>query len=436
LNIKTRNLNLILNIFLLVIFTLFYIGFYFYFDNYRFNIVGFFIFVFSSFIVIFSIISILENGVNSYNIFFFIFYIFMMLNTFNVSDLQSMKNLVDMYFYFVGPIFFGICLYLGEKLFYHYFSNKNINIINPNIFAFFLLFMYIFSWIYVYSITGIRLFDNQALTIYSSKYIIPGISGVTKLIFWLLLIYFPHVNKHFKLSILVSTLLLQGVLYLKRGEIVRVLLFMFIYFLVKNGKKVFSKKNFMYIIIFAISIIIVFTLVGEYRQSLRMGDSEIKFNINNFLQSNINNKYINWIYGYTALNYDVLSGILKDKPQLYKMQSIFLPMFRIFKGNNWVEKYYSENNSFNLRGFNASTFLSNYIIDLGYFYIIELLLLGLFVAFFIAYSKKHNYTGLYSYLVLLISLTFFGDYFTIPINFYAIIFSAFLLRFTNINKRS
>lgn len=431
---KQHSLNSYSFIFLgCVVMILVYLFSYHYNQSFQFSIIGFIILVLSMLITSISLLSMYKKGLNSYNIFFLTFFFFLMLNTLNVSNLQSEKTITHLYYFFIGPLIFGLCLFIAEGIKINTLQNKIVLIKNPEHFVKLLLTIYILLWIYIYTRTGIRLFSSHSLSVYSNLYIIPGISGIVAMLYWILLVYSPHVSFRWQIIIYSTVILFNGILNIKRGDIVRTLIFIGIYYLIINRDKVFSIKTIMKTSIFVIILVSIFTFAGEYRQSLRMGDSGVVFDINTTLQSNINNDVFSWIYSYSAINFDVLGQNLNRKPTL-SLDSILLPFYRVVKGNSFVEDYYKELNTTSLRGFNASTFLLGYIRDLGPFYIFELILLGLIVGAFVVYFKNKGYLGSYTLVLMLIGLSFFGDYFMIPNNFIAVIISTVLLNFTRIMK--
>lgn len=433
-NIRFKKSYLTFNIMLMYVFLFCYIICYAFFKSSNFNLVNFTIFILSSFIVSVSLYSIEKKGINAYNLFFFVFFFFLMLNTYNISNLQKEKTLMDLYYYFVGPLVFGGCIFIFENInFLKEYNWRKIRLFNPNKLVLGALIVYIICYIYIYSITGIRLFGGEMLSTDSQQYVVPGVSGVVALLFWVLLIYVPHINRSMQISVVASVILFQGILNSKRGELVRILLFLGIYYMLKRGKKLFNRKIITRLLIMILGLILIFTITGEYRQSLRMGDSGINFSMNDLSRSNIENKAINWLYTYTALNFDVLSVSIMQEPK-NSMEAISIPIKRIMGGSSAVENYYDQLNSEGLSGFNATTFLFGYIRDLGVLYVFEIIFLGIFVGFVIALSKKHNFVGLYTYILLLTLLTIFGDYYFNPSNFFCIIITFVVLSFTKLES--
>ena len=65
---------------------------------------------------------------------------------------------------------------------------------------------------------------------------------------------------------------------------------------------------------------------------------------------------VNWLYGYTALNYDVLLQTMTTKQHYMTMYTFFSPYIRVFMGNNALTEFYDmAYHTSGLNGYNMST---------------------------------------------------------------------------------
>jgi len=87
-----------------------------------------------------------------------------------------------------------------------------------------------------------------------------------------------------------------------------------------------------------------------------------------------------------------------------------------------------------ISGFNASTFLSSFILDLGYFYFLEIMFFSLIAGILIYISKKLNFLGLYIFMMMLMSLMVFGDYLINRAMFLSMIVAICIYPFLKINE--
>lgn len=394
----------------------------------NFNGPNFLILLLSLIIFIFSVDSIKRNGIKSYNLFSAIYFLFLLLNTFNFSDLQLPKSLTDIYYFFTGPILFSLFLYLGEKI--NFRKGKIVKffpLFNIEMVVVLVWIIYLFCNIYIYMTVGFRLLSDDLLRYQDkSEYIVPGFSGLVGLTLWTLVIMIPHVKKRLSIPIIFSIILISGVLQFSRGNIFRVFLFLLLYFIITRRKDLFKRKFVIAIMVLIIVGSFLFAAFGDYRQY----DSGNSFNISTLLESNIDVGVIDWIFAYSAINFDVLKLFINNNEPTYYPASILKPIERLITGNNEIELIASEVSKVSLNGFNASTFLSGFIIDFGPLYIIEVMLLGFILGVFISILNKFGYTGIYVFILTLITMTVFGNYFTSPVFLYAIVVSFLLFLFS------
>ncbi|WP_230861035.1 hypothetical protein, partial [Vibrio harveyi] len=108
------------------------------------------------------------------------------------------------------------------------------------------------------------------------KYSIPGISGVSAVLQWTLLVLVPFVKKRYSIVAIMSIIVLSGILHVKRGDIMRVMLFLSIYSISKYLTKNKISIMFIFKCLFVLGFtLFVFSAFGQYRLEARGGDSSI-----------------------------------------------------------------------------------------------------------------------------------------------------------------
>ena len=402
----------------------------------QFNICSIIIFLISFSILGGSINSIYKNGIKSYNLFFLIFNFFLLLNTFNLLDIQVEKNWVDLYYFFVGQILYGGCLFYGESSFFalgDQKKNKKINLISTRHLMIVLLVLYIIVNIIYFRRVGIRLLAKEVFSMDTGwseeKYSIGGLNGILFMLSWLLMLFSQYLDRKKSVIVFVLVCFCQGVLMFKRGDVIRFILFFSISALINKKNNVISKKNLKKIFLYGMLALFIFVFMGEFRQYRRdmvLAGRHV-FNINTMLKGKIDNKYLNWLQGYTSINFDALKQYVISTATFRGIRGVFLPITRFVLGGDSVQSYYNEIAvvTTNRTGF-ATTFLCHSIFDMSSFYIVEIILLGMITAFFISLCKKYNMSNVYKFLLYLISLNIFGDYFSTPLIYAVIIFSVIL----------
>lgn len=388
----------------------------------KYNIINFLIFFLSLFICIISLNDIRKNQLKIYNSFLFIFYVLLLWNTFGASGLQLKKDISDLYYYFVGPLIFSFFLFLGDKLKIPLVKiNEQQKEARIKKLVIILLTLYILINLYLFTQVGFRLFSGTLIRYtHLSAYTIPGITGLNVTLMWALLMMVPHVNKKLAFVIAITTIMFSGFLHLKRGNIVRVIFFLIVYFFYKNKDKIFKRKNILIISFIMLISVISFGYLGEIRQH----DENDPFDIKELVQSNYDNKIVNWIYAYTAFNFDVLKLHI-DKPPTYQPFTISLPLMSYMRRYDLIYEY-EESRSIYLGISNASTFLTGFMQDFGALYILELIIFSMVVCILIIISRIIKYSGLYIFLQMLIILCFFSNYLVNPAFFTSMLFSIFL----------
>ncbi|MBU3104461.1 O-antigen polymerase [Clostridium gasigenes] len=399
-------------------------------DNY--NIQGLIIFILSLLSMICGIESMRKFGFKANNLFQIVYFFCLMLNTFNISALQKPKTIIDIYYFFTGAYIMVFFLYIGEK---GYLSTKyKINIpkiFNSNNIIIGLLIVYYTGYIYKFSQTGIKLFSNTALRyLDDSIYVIPGVSGMLNLICWILLMYLPNTNKINKAIIIPSIIIMSGILDFSRGNVMRICIFLLVDYILRKGKNILNKKYIKKVLIISTIIIMVFVGLGELRQK----DSSNVFSISNILYSKVNNEYFNWIYSYSAINFDVLKLTIDSNSFGYPT-ALLIPIIRIVSGSDTIISYYEVFAERALNGFNASTFLSPFVADGSLLYIIEIIIFAILIGFIIGFTKKYNLRGVYIFIMTMLVLTVFGNYILNPNYLFSMVVAIILLIFSSNNNK-
>jgi hypothetical protein len=392
----------------------------------KYNPVNFLLYWVSFLFFLYSVYSIKEKNINSYNIFLFGIFIALFLNTLNVSIKQFEKDLYDLYVFLVGPILVFIVLYVFEKINIKRISFKTYLKINSNTFYLFIIILYISIKLYTGLTMGFRVFEYGDITQIQSgeKFKISGLSGLAAVLQWMLLIFAPYVKRKYIFIGILSIVVFSGFFDVKRGDLVRVFIFFGIYWYFFNFKMNKIKiKSILLIFFMLMSFIYLFSLYGEYRLLERGGYEGI---IKEYLGSRVDSILFSWIYSYLALNFDVL-----------KLYFDFVPQYEITHFLNFfmhdIERTAIGMDT-SISGFNAATFIIPYYLDLGNFYWLEMLLVFLIFGFLMIIVKKMNFIGLYLFLLMLLFLMLFGDYFVNRTMFVTIILSILIFPFLKFEK--
>lgn len=380
-------------------------------------------------------------GINNFSVFIILYGISLAVNTFHLSSMQTVKTIADFYYLFFGGFLFSLFLLWGEK------QNKR-GIIDTKIYlsadmvADVLLVLYVLLYINIFSRTGIRLFSGQYISKQTPSFIIPGASGAAAMLTWVLLMLIPKVKTYKKILIVGITILFSGIFMFKRGDIMRILMFTILYYMFDNKKKIFSTKFLKNIVFILLTLIIVFFSLGNLRTKMRGSGTETEsdISIDNLIKGNVKMGNAGWIYAYTAINFDVLKLYYTESPE-NKFSTLLLPIKRISGGNKSVEDFINRPSDLmkrGINGLNGATFLSNYVLDLGILFILEITVLGFIVAFLIRITKYYSCTGPYIFILLLTAITVMGDYYTVPNYVYSlcvgIVLDVFTIKRANYNR--
>lgn len=363
--------------------------------------VNFLIGILSLSLVYFAVKSILAKQVTSHNVFLLFFFGSMFTSTWALSSFQTSKSIEDVYFYFFGPLCFALVLYLFER-------KKNINLrkIKPfvNVHLIYLAFLFAFICIklYIGFTVGWRInsLSDSTYLESGSEYVIPGISGIAAILQWQLLIFAPYVKKKYVICAIIAIVILTGILHVKRGDVLRLMMFLFIWFLNNQLKgKAFSVGKKVKALVIVVIGFLLFVESGNFRQDAR-GGSE------NDLKSNIGMKdapiSLAWFYGYVSINYEVVRYYFNSKPS--NSPNSILSLLSSDDDGKPPEDTHSIN------GFNASTFISGFVKDYNYLYFLEMIAFGIIIGIILIVIKSQGFLGGYLFILSLLAFSFFGNY--------------------------
>lgn len=388
------------------------------------------LFTISVFAMAYGIIDILYKGVKINNIFLTCYFFFLAINNLNISGLQKNKDLVDIYYLLAGAIvFWGIVRVFDNQKVKTYVTGSLH--VSPNTIGFCLIVLALVLKAIIIMQTGVRLFDaNWSGGGTGNQYTVGGITGLYQICIWSLLLLLPRLNRRNKIITVVMSILFEAVLAISRNNAMMIFTYLIIVFAIsKKDKLLINKKITRRIIIVVALVIVGFVLFGNYRQTMRGWQNPGKV-IENLLQSHFSNGMINWLYGYTAINYDVLLQTMASASHPFSFFSVFSPYIRLFGGYSALAGYQDAVYHINaLNGFNASTIFGPMVYELGELYIIQVFILAIQVGVFGYIARKQRAEGHYAYLTAFGALAVFGNFYSIAIYCYVSIASMIIYLF-------
>lgn len=380
-----------------------------------------FVYVYSLIFLFFSISIFGKNKYDLAPIFMIPFYGVLLLSCYKVSKLQTEYNLEFASVVIIGSLVMSISLLIVDRIKIPLINCK-FNI-EANVLIKLLLILYIVLKVFIIHKTGFRL---EALIggvrQDGSVYVIPGISGLAAILQWTLLISFPLVNRRTKIFI-VTFILVFSLLAAKRGDVVRVIIYLLLYYFIYKDKYIYLfKAKFKAIIILLFFLFIYsFSYLGDLRQKAYDQD----FSVVELLKSNFDNSAFAWFFGYTGFNFEVLSRFSLSDNYYFPM-SVAIPFSRGVISNEDILDYSEKLSSNRVSGFNASTFLGPMVFDMGQFFWIELLMFILSLYILIFFARGSGSVGTIIFIMSLLILCPFGNYFLSSQFYYAILFSSLL----------
>lgn len=409
-----------------------YIAYSFCFPKVNINSLNVVIYIISILGIEIGMLDILKKGAKIYNVFTTVYFLFLAINNLNISSLQSEKTWSDVYYLVFGAFVFALTLWFFDQIkIIQYIKARQT--INPNTIAKFIFVIAILLKLLVFMQTGTRFLNaDWAGGQTGSKYAVGGLSGLAEMSIWLSLMFVPQVKKNLKIIISVSAIVLFGVFSISRNNIMMMLIFLIICYAQSEGKRLLINKKTTRKLVLVSSVVIVgFAVFGNYRQRMR-GWSSPGETIAYLLQSNVSNSIVNWIYSYTAINFDVMVQIMAKSQHPYTIYSIGAPFVRFVAGNNSLMNFHDAVYHIGgLNGFNGSTLFGPMIYEMGTFYVIGAILLGLQVGFFSYIARSERSKGHYSYLMAFSALAIFGNFYSIPIYCYISIVACIIFPFVS-----
>lgn len=394
-------------------------------DNNLYSLAGFFMFLYSLLSLEIAFQDIKQYKFNSFNLFMLVFYSSLLANTLTFANIQLEKNWVDVYYFLYVPLITSLFLYYVEHIKIEYINLK-VPKINATKLALFLLIIYLILKSYIYMKTGIKLIDfmNGKFFLKEDTYVVPTITGLSNVVQWLLVISLFYVSN--KLRIVIITFLVTvAILNVKRGDIIREILFIVLMFIYINKYK-FNRAFFRKLMLSFFGLVLVFAVLGEIRQEARSQN----FNINTQIKGKIDNTAFNWIYGYVALNFDVSIKYIKDERKRLMYPFVVLePISNLIGFKQEIAEYYDYTWNYRLNGFNAAPYFAPFIRDMGMLYFVEGFFYSLILAYLIYLTKILKSEGTYIYILMLVSLSFFGPYLFNPQMFYTVLIGLFYTNF-------
>ena len=372
------------------------------------NIWNFITYVFSIVLFVYGLWQFLLDGITISNTFLMCFYLFLAVNCFLLSGLQKAKTFLDLYYFFVGPLMFYEIIKATEKK-KLIISNGYFKIDYDKL-CLYVVALFVLMYIFIFRTKGVRIFSTTLKSQQADLYVIPGISGWIDVLGWLTLMLSYTVKKKLLRVLMYFTPPIFTFLNASRTLTMRMVVFLICLFLYKKGKKVANSKTISRIIVVIISIIIVFGVWGNYREEVSGYTSK---SITTLSDGYIDNDIFNWVYSYSALNYDVLKQTIIEESFPMQCKRIFAPIIRIIGGSEAILNLQLERASQvgSISGFNGATFMSNPIYEMNVLYWIQLLFLAIIVSFLGRMSKSVQFYGGYIYFLMASVMATFGNFY-------------------------
>lgn len=362
---------------------------------------------------------------SAFNLFMIIYFSTLLFNLLTLSNAQEKKTWEDVYYFLFVPLITLSALYYTEHIKVSTIKLKIFKF-NANSLAIFLLILFLLLKGYIFYTKGIKLIDfmNGKFFLDEATYIVPTITGLSNVLFWFLIISLFYVNKKMKFIIIIITTTI-AILNVKRGDIIRELIYLILSYIYLNKYRL-NKKIIKKVISFILLMLLAFTYLGEIRQDTRSKN----FNINTQIEAKVNNTMLNWIYGYTAMNYDISKKYIDDeRPKLMYPFVVLQPITNLIGYKENIVEYYKDTWNYRINGFNAAPYFALFIHDMGGFYFIEGFLYSTILALLILLTKVFQSEGTYVYILMLISFSFFGPYLFNPQMFYTVLIGIFFTQF-------
>ena len=366
----------------------------------------------------------LSHGVRVWSVFIALWFAFLALNGLNLSEMQTGKSVGDLYYLVALPLLFAAVIAPVERREIPFFKNPG----GPSLAGFGLIdamallviAVYIFFRFAFVEQTGMRFltagFGAESPELIGAD---GSGSGLVSLLMWLVVLLGSSARSKRVRRLSMVVVGLSCLLFLKRGVVVKIVLYYFLFYLGKKGLAAFSKKGFVVFLVAALVGCSIFAAWGDVRQHARGAGSD--YSIGERIEARIDDNVASWVYAYTSLNYDVLKQCYIDQAPTGQFEELLKPVTRILLGGEIYERMDDGGSGRDLNGFNAPTFLGPFVRESGLLSCISVLLLGLMIRIVVAFSFKVGSSGVYYLVMSLASLAFFSNSFTSPYIVYAII---------------
>lgn len=381
----------------------------------------FFMFIFTFITIVFSFFHLKQLPGYYFPFFIFPFTVVILLSCFSFSWYQSGYNsnlfsIVIISLIITAGWFLVLDTVKFKKL-------PQVPILDADVIFYSFLALFIILKIYIINKTGIRLESLiEGSRVDGKEFVIPGISGLVALLQWSLLILFPFINRKKKV-IAFMCILLFAFLSAKRGDLVRLLMFVGVYFYILNKGNI-SRRSVIIVTLCIVFFGFGFALLGDIRQA----QYDTGFSIVSTLGSYYNSSSLSWFFGYTGFNFEVL-GRIPVSNEVNLPMSVIIPVYRSGIDEGELLSYYKELSQYRVSGFNASTFLGPMVHDMGQFFWMELILFLCIISLIISLAKMCDSIGSEIMILSLVALLPFGNFLLSPQFMFAIIFSSFLTLF-------
>lgn len=375
-----------------------------------------------------SIESFRKGNVKCYSVFSLVYFGTLLLNTLNISGYQTAKDIEDVYYFLLGGCIFYIFLYIGEQIRILPFKYCSVVLLSKETLFRIIISSYLILTAINFLKNGIPIlggaYSPDVLNIYKEG----GISGICMVLSFLSLIIATEMKKNNPYIIYATILIIEGVLKFSRGNIFRILLFLFFVFIFNIVIEKNYKRYIKYVIPIILVIILGFGMLGNLRTNMRGENTggSVTLWINSYIDTNVDLGVFAWIYGYTVINFDTVKMVY-NQTETESFSTIYTPFFRLVKGTEILKEYthdHSLNADYINSGFSKNAmkvFIAPYISDMGMLFWGELSIVGAIYALFVWYAKTRRHKGLYCYIMMLVSLCVCGNYVFIRTYLYVIL---------------
>lgn len=373
----------------------------------KWSVVNFLIYSSTLFVTMVCLESIRKTNLQAWSWFGFCYFSCFWLNTLQLSSLDIPKTLYDFYIMFLGPLVFMFLLQWSEHIPVSTFKIKT-RFIDLNFIYILLIVLYIYLSFFNYLNVGWRvtLIQETHSIISGDKFTVPISSGLWSVIAWTLLILSPHVKKSHAITAIIAIVIFSCILHVKRGDLIRIILFYITYFLMtKNNESKFPFNKKLLILALIISGVTLFVVFGQWRLAQSGSNAQTIINITGV---KIDSVFVAWLFAYIIVQFDVFSlssaALNSISYQFTDFNSLLMPISSV------TDK--PENTLIPIKGFNAGTAFWSFVRDFGSLFFIEMILFWFLISGLIWVSKKTDCKGAYSFICMLCALMIFGNYFS------------------------